>query len=59
MLALLALLTIAGQAPAHADEPSLVAPTGTYQFPFSNPYAATVVGTPDSEQVILPREVPI
>ncbi|MBK8174077.1 MAG: alpha/beta fold hydrolase [Rhodospirillales bacterium] len=46
--------------PAFKPDPQgLMATEGPYTYPRTNPYAATVGGTPEQEKVILPREIPI
>jgi hypothetical protein len=41
------------------DPPRFVTTSGSYDYPLINPYAATVVGTPEAYKVALPREVQI
>lgn len=37
----------------------LISPPGSYSYPFANPYAATVIGTPPDRSVTLPEGIPI
>ena len=37
----------------------LISPSGDYSYPFANPYAATVIGTPPDRSVVLPQGIPI
>ena len=37
----------------------LMSPEGVYAYPVANPFAATVIGTPEAARVALPKEIPI
>ena len=41
------------------DRQRLLSPEGEYAYPVANPFAATVIGTPEPARVILPKEIPI
>jgi hypothetical protein len=51
----LAMLFLSACANGTVPEPS-AAPASTYNYPFGNPWVATVVGTPAEQRVVLPDE---
>lgn len=53
-------LVLAACHPAFKPEAErLMAPEGAHEAPFSNPFVATVVGTPAANRVVLPMDIPI
>ena len=59
-LLLVLLLALAACHPAFKPEAErLMAPEGPYAYPVTNPFVATVVGTPAANRVVLPKDIPI
>lgn len=56
---LLVLVLTACHPAIHPDRDALLANTAPYAFPFDDPLTATVVGSPPSDQLSLPPEIPI
>jgi pimeloyl-ACP methyl ester carboxylesterase len=47
------------QTSVQPERERLISPVGMYSYPFANPFAATVIGTPPEGRVTLPKGIPI
>ncbi|MGI9319883.1 MAG: hypothetical protein ACR2O5_00590, partial [Thiogranum sp.] len=60
LLAVFAALIGCSTAPKLNDEDPFPLPTsGSYDFPFDNPFLATVLGTPEGYRAELPERIPL